>query len=56
MSPKPRNQKSCAYCKRVFMVPGSCQDYQFKRGSLYYCGYSHWLIAEPEKKSKPKHK
>lgn len=38
--------KICSFCGKTFIVPGFCQDYLYKRGKLYYCGYSHWRIAE----------
>lgn len=44
-----RNMKVCAHCGKVFLVSGSCQDYLYKRGNLYYCGYNHWFITTPEK-------
>lgn len=41
-----RHTKICSFCGKTFIVPGSCQDYLYKRGKLYYCGYNHWLTAE----------
>lgn len=43
-----RNKKTCAYCEGTFLVSGSCQDYLYKHGSTYYCGYNHWTAAATE--------
>lgn len=49
-----RNMKICAHCGKIIIITGSCQDYLYKRGSLYYCGYNHWHIAEAEAPPKKK--
>ena len=49
-----RNTKICALCGKIFIVPGACSDYLYKRGSLYYCSYNHWRIEEKRENSNKK--
>jgi hypothetical protein len=41
-----RYSKHCASCGKHFIIPGTCADYLYKRGKLYYCGYNCWNHAE----------
>ena len=45
--------KHCTSCGKHFIIPGTCADYLYKRGKLYYCGYNCWNHAEQQEPSQP---
>lgn len=48
-----RYSKHCAVCGKHFIIPGTCADYLYRRGKLYYCGYNCWNHAEQQEPSQP---